>query len=440
MKIETRMDHARVPAGQDNVVHLLVTLAAPGRATGDPRPRVNLAAVIDRSGSMAGKKLGYAKDAVRLLIDQLGPEDRFSLVAFDDEVLPLAENAGAGELDAARDAVAGIVDGGSTNLSGGWLKGIELAGRGAAPGSVNAVLLLTDGQANGGITDPDALAALGAGVYTGQGIRTSCLGLGADFSEDLLKGVAAAGGGRFYYIESPDQAPEVFKEELGGLLAVVAQNVEVELAFADGVSGVAQITGHPWKAGPACCRALLGDFRDRQVKHLLLAVRIPAVSDVTDMHLASMRVTYAELGEGALDIKSQKRNLVVRVVGAAEAARPADPEVLLHIGLQQAAQARRDAVKRIDIGDVAGAAKVLEGNRNSLRQMAPLVREPGLLEAEAKELDRRVAELREDRDVGDSRKIMVAEESYLSRSGYSENLSARNRRSRPPAGTADRNA
>ncbi len=305
MKLESRMDHTVVPTGTASVVHVLLTLTAPDSPAGRKRPALNLAAVLDRSGSMAGEKLDYAKRSTQLLLDQLAPDDRFSLVTFDDEVQPLVESATVSDPTALSAAIAGIQAGNCTNLSGGWLKSIELVSRNASEECVNAVLLLTDGQANAGIVNPDQLTALGQNVLKDKNIRTSCLGLGADFNEDLLKRVSEAAGGRFYYIESPDHAPEVFKEELGGLLDTVTQNVEVSLDFTDGVIGVAQLTGHPWKAEKSSYRVLLSDFHAAQVKHVLLAVQLPALAEPTDMHLASLSMTYAELREGAVDLKSQ---------------------------------------------------------------------------------------------------------------------------------------
>ena len=431
MNIQVRMDHPSVAVGAPGLVHVLLTVKAPASPASKIRPQLNVAVVLDRSGSMSGDKLNYAKESVRILLDQLRPDDRFSLVTFDNEVLPLVEGSRVGDKTDIKALISQIECGGSTNLSGGWIKGIELVACEAQAGNVDAVLLLTDGQANLGIVDHAQLVAMGESVNREQGVRTSCLGLGRDFNEDLLKNIASASGGRFHYIESPDHAPEVFQEELGGLLSVVAQNVELTLDFADGVTGVTQLTGHPWKVEGATCRLILGDFHDEQVKHVLLVAQLPAMTDLTDMLLASMKMNYAEIKEGSIEIKSQKQNLIVQIVDAADCAKSGDPEVLLHIGIQHAAQARQAAVAQLDKGNVTAATKVLEEQRDQLRSMAPKSSAPDRLNAEAAELDHRARELREDQDVQGSRKFMVAECACLSRTDYSAAQSNRKRHNRP---------
>jgi Ca-activated chloride channel family protein len=430
MKIEARFDHAVVPAGTSSIVHILLTMTAPEPVSGTPRPDLNIAAVIDRSGSMEGDKLAYAKESVRVLLDQLAPKDSFSLVAFDDQVLPLVESSRSADRTAVKEIVDQIDVGGSTNLSGGWIKGIELVSRSARKDTVNAVLLLTDGQANSGITDHDKLVGMGESTNNEKSIRTSCMGLGADFQEDLLRDIATAAGGRFHYIESPEDAPEVFNEELGGLLAVVAQNIEVELRFADGITGVAQLTGHPWKTDGNTSRLIIGDFGAGQVKHVLLVAELPAIADLTDVLLASMEMKYAQVENDNIQIKSQKQDLVVRVSDSTTPDEPADPEVLLHIGIQRAAQARKDAVHQMDEGDLDGAAKVLEARRDEIRYLARGSSQPDRMNTEADELDRRAKELRESQDATENRKFMVAEGTAMSQTNFSNFDSARQRRGR----------
>jgi hypothetical protein len=118
---ESRLDHPAPPAGAPRLVHALITLTAPDAPTGFIRPGLNVAAVIDRRGSMAGTKLEYAKLSVRVLVEQLGPRERFSLLAFDDPVLPLIEGVRTGDKTLIQAGIAQIECGGSTNLSGGWI-------------------------------------------------------------------------------------------------------------------------------------------------------------------------------------------------------------------------------------------------------------------------------------------------------------------------------
>jgi Ca-activated chloride channel homolog len=431
MNIETRFDHAVVPVGTSSVVHILITLAAPKVAAGTPRPDLNIAAVIDRSCSMGGEPLEYAKESVGLLLDQLGPNDRFSLVVYGSEVLPLVEGVRTSDHTETKSIVRNIGCEGMTNLSGGWLKGIELVSRDMNSDEVRAVLLLTDGQANEGITNPDKLEQLGKGVNDEQSIRTTCMGLGLRFNEDLLDDIATAAGGRFHYIESPEHAPAVFEEELGGLLEVVAQNVEVDLHVADGVKGIAQRTDYPCKLDGPDCKFVIGDFGSEQVKHLLLSVELPALKDLTDVTVATMGISYAEVGEDSVQIKNVSQELVVSVSDSSEPT-PPDPEVLLHIGIQRAAQARKDAIEKIDKKDIKAAVQMLELRRDELKSWADSASQPESLKTEADELDRRAKELRESQDVMESRKFMVAEGSAMSKGNYKNMHSARKRRRQDP--------
>lgn len=429
MKIEARFDHAIVPVGAPTVVHVLLTLSAPKAITAATRPNLNIAAVIDRSGSMSGEPLEYAKQSVRLLLDQLGPNDRFSLVAYDNEVLPLVEGVRGGDLTKIKSIVDQIQCGGSTNLSGGWLKGIELVSNGTSKDEVRAVLLLTDGQANMGITDPDQLVSLGKDVNDKQAIRTTCMGLGQGFNEDLLNGIATAAGGRFYYIQSAEHAPAVFKEELGGLLETVAQNVEIELTVADGITGVAQLTGYAWKTNGSTSKLIIGDFSSEQVKHALLAFELPALTDLADMVIATMRMSYAKVGKDSIQIQTIKQNLVVGI-SKDGGSTPPDPEVVLHIGIQRATEARKQAVFKIDKGDVEAATRILKLNRDELRNMASSASNPDMLREEAEELNRRAEELHERENVMESRKFMVSEGSSMGRTNYENLKSSRQRRNR----------
>jgi len=142
-------------AGRENVVDVLVRVQAPDAPkTGLPeRPPLNLALVIDRVGSMSGEPLHEAKRCATLMIESLKASDRASVVAYDDTVQVFAESQPVKSKEKFKAAIAHIHDGGSTNLHGGWLKGAEQAAKHLDPAVISRVLLLSDGNANVGLTN-----------------------------------------------------------------------------------------------------------------------------------------------------------------------------------------------------------------------------------------------------------------------------------------------
>ena len=218
---------------------LVVRVKAAPVQTGQRRAPVDVAFVLDRSGSMAGPKLELVKQAVNTAVGLLRDDDRAALVIYDNEVESLQPLAPAtSRMKAAlRLALHGVDAGGSTYLSGGWLAGCdELAGA-MDPDDrtrVRRALLLTDGQANVGIVEPSELAKH-AGELRRRGIGTTALGVGEDFDELLLSGMSEAGGGNFQYVERPDQLPAFFQEEIGELTTLVATGLTLAITLPHGV-------------------------------------------------------------------------------------------------------------------------------------------------------------------------------------------------------------
>ncbi|KAJ8603278.1 hypothetical protein CTAYLR_006968 [Chrysophaeum taylorii] len=200
------------------------------------RPDVDIAVVLDRSGSMAGNKLKLCKETLNLLINELRASDSFGLVTFDHNVQVNSKLAVVGNSkEGATTAVERLRSGGTTNLSGGLLAGLELFGNSAAAATtgggdrVRAVLLLTDGHANAGITDVDRLQAVTRAALP-DGVQLYTFGYGSDHNADLLRKLASCAGdgrGGYYFVDSTDRVVGAFADCLGGLLSVVAQNVRL---------------------------------------------------------------------------------------------------------------------------------------------------------------------------------------------------------------------
>jgi Ca-activated chloride channel family protein len=375
MKTSILLDHEPVPAGR--VVRLLLRLEAEAAGSTDRLP-LNLSLVLDRSGSMYGGKLEAARAAAALLVRRLSPDDVVSVIAYDDEVHTVAEPAkGAAQAALPRDIEA-IETGGSTNLSGGWLRGRELVARNRLEGGVNRVILLTDGLPNVGITDPHRLTGLTSQAKQ-DGITTTTVGFGADYSERLLRAMADAGGGNMYYIEQEDQAASIFADELQGLLDLGAQNVSVEVRPAAAAQLVAVHHDYPSQQTAESIRVDLGDLYAREPKPLL-AEFLVTVDVVEATPVAELIVSGDVL---TTDGGVERQVITLPVTLSADEGARVEPDVRREMLLLEAARARRDALDRRERGDFDGAAASLRQLKHRLSAAAP---DDAELQQEADEL------------------------------------------------------
>src|SRR5437763_946535 len=204
---------------------LLLRIVPPTLAGTPRRPPLNLGLVLDHSGSMAGsRKIDYARQAAVYAIQQLLPEDRVSITIFDDTVKTLAPSALVRDKQHLIDLINRVQPAGSTALHAGWQAGARQVQSLPVPGGLNRVLLLTDGLANVGETNPDNIAT-DVKRLAGQGVSTTTMGVGNDYNEDLLEAMSRSGDGNYYYIESPRQLGDIFQTELLGLMATVGHHV-----------------------------------------------------------------------------------------------------------------------------------------------------------------------------------------------------------------------
>jgi Ca-activated chloride channel family protein len=223
-------------AGHENSVEVLIRVQAPDAPkSGLPERRpLNLAFVIDRSGSMAGEPLHQAKRCAAFMIDSLTATDRACVVAYDDSVEVFVYSRPVTNKEHFKSAIAHLRDGGSTNLHGGWLKGAEEAAGHLDPATISRVLLLSDGNANAGLTSTDQIATQCAQLAD-NGVTTSTYGLGSSFNEELMMAMARSGRGNGYYSETADSLLERFREEFSLLSSLCARRVQLRLSPLPGV-------------------------------------------------------------------------------------------------------------------------------------------------------------------------------------------------------------
>jgi len=297
LTITMNLDQELAPAEQTSQRILELVLQTPEATPGDQRLPLNLALVLDHSGSMAGDKLDYVKRAARHVVSLLQENDRAALVVFDQHVNILFHSLllDAETRPALISAIESIHTGGNTNLGGGWLTGCQEVAARVSSSTINHSLLLTDGLANEGITDPAELAQH-ARELSQRGVTTSTFGVGVDFNHHLLEDMANQGGGRFYFIESPDSIQHLFETEFKQLLTVFAHELEVSLSYPQELQVSVLGDWHSETIEPGKLRIFLGSISAGKKQELYLKAALPAMPAGT---ILPLKVSVRAQGENS---------------------------------------------------------------------------------------------------------------------------------------------
>ncbi len=291
--LSVRSERALVRAKSGSHRHLVVTIGAPRLEGAAARRPMNLAFVLDRSGSMGGGKLDFAKGAALAGIGRLQPRDRFAVVVYDQEITVTTPSMLATEeaRRAASAALAPVEARGSTDLCSGWLMGCRQIAERLDEQHVARALLFTDGQANHGETDPNALA-LHASALRARGIVTSTFGIGLDFDEHLLRGIADSGGGNARFIESNADFSRLLIEELSDTMDVVHRGLVLHIRVPAGPLGEAigvEVVG-PWAVvrREGGFDVALGDLVSEEQLEFVLRIMLPpgAVGSTADLQFS----------------------------------------------------------------------------------------------------------------------------------------------------------
>lgn len=381
MQADVRLSTKFLTTQSAHQVGMLVTAAgeAPAR-----RAPINIALVLDRSGSMAGPPLAAAQEAAARFVGFLGPADRLSVVIFDEQVHTIFGPATAGDV-AVGDAIARVMPGGTTNLSGGWLKGREHVASQLVEGT-NRVVLFTDGMANVGITAIPQLVGLTRGAAEAR-VTTSCFGFGESFNEELLREMSAAGRGNWWYIETLDRMGPIFEEEIEGLVSLAAQNLTIEIRLLHPrTQGVTFLQDYPVQRTAAGAFVVsLGDLYATSPRALGLIFHVEDVADLGQTPVGEVRLSADVVTPEGIE----HRVITMPAVANLDGAEHAEPTVERTFVRFEAARARREAVERADRGDLTGAAQALSHAAERLSLYgddAVLSEESADLRAEARRL------------------------------------------------------
>jgi Ca-activated chloride channel family protein len=210
------------------------------------RAPMNLAVVLDRSGSMQGAKIEKARQAACVAVDQLADDDFFSLVTFDNDTDVLISPdrvGGSRQREALKERIDRIRPGGGTAIHAGVTLGAQQLRRFIDKERVNRIVLLSDGLANVGPSRTSDLARLGSELRR-EGMSVTTIGLGDDYNEDLMTALAEASNANYYYVRDAEKLPGIFAEELGAARSLIARGVTIRITVPDGVR-IREIIGQP---------------------------------------------------------------------------------------------------------------------------------------------------------------------------------------------------
>jgi len=397
------LERARLSTSRDRV-HLAVTLVAQlGEAP--PRPHMDVRLVVDCSGSMSGDKFADAEQAATELVHRLRPDDVLGVIAFSDGAREVVAPARVGDGRAALAALQQLEAGGGTNIQAALELAQRIPPRRTHASDVALVMLLSDGEATNGITDPASLAAIARGAFDRGGVITTTIGVGTDFSEDTMVSIARESGGSYDFVGDPADVPRILTDELEQRALSVAQGLRVRVTLGHGVE-LAKLYGTRLLSGEehAAVRASevatdtrlareLGITRDRTAERdeglrmhlptfrrgdehvILLELDVPAGTSTTD--IARVALDYKDVvrgqnGHEEVQVRAERSTDTERV--AASLVRPVKRVVLAFEGglaLQEAAEA-------LSTGDAGRAVQALGERRALLEQAASVWRDPEL--------------------------------------------------------------
>jgi Ca-activated chloride channel family protein len=346
-RIELIPARRAVCSDESVVLDVLVRIIPPLPEVHFPRPPLNLALVLDRSGSMAeGKKMPFAREAAVFAVQQLLPTDRVSVTLFDNVVEVLVPGGPAADKPGLVRRIQQVQPRGSTDLHGGWAEGGRQAEAGLVPGAVNRVILLSDGLANVGVVDPNTIAAE-ARSLAARGVGTTTMGVGTDYNEDLLEAMALAGDGRYYYIESPVQLVDIFQTELQGLMATLGQKVSLGLEPMGGAA-VSDVLNDLEKAptGRLMLPNLVVDMP------VLVVVRLKLPPTPAGMAVLQVRLAWDAPRDGGRRVLRAALEGLPAVPMAEWSALPEDPDVREQVALLMVARAQKEAARAAERGDI----------------------------------------------------------------------------------------
>jgi Ca-activated chloride channel family protein len=336
-------------------------------ATTGKRTPVNVALVLDKSGSMSGDKIARAREAAISAVERLNGNDIVSVVTYDSTVSVVVPATKLTDRQTVIDQIKRIEAGGSTSLFAGVSKGAEELRKFLQRDRVNRVILLSDGLANVGPQSPSELGELGKSLSK-EGISVSTIGLGLDYNEDLMTSLARESDGNHVFVQQSTELVDVFNQEFNDVLSVVAQEVVIKVRCPVDVRPVRSLNGDAEITGQNVY-VKMNQLYSEQEKYVVLELELPARPNGSSMQVAEVSVSYTNMETKTEDRLSS--TIDVNFSSNQEiATNSVNKPVMVQCVLQCANLENEMATLLRDRGDIEGAKRRLEENSLFLKKNA----------------------------------------------------------------------
>jgi Mg-chelatase subunit ChlD len=354
--LDVRWGNDRAGTGQDAVLQVgFSTALANDRQQLRP---INLSLVIDKSGSMQeADKLVRVKEALLELVSKLRETDVLSIVVFDSQAHVLLPARALGDREYIKELIRQIEPGSSTNIHAGLMLGYHEALKNYSENSTNRVVLLTDGIANQGVTDPDRIAQDSL-RFNERGIDLSTIGVGLDLNKDLLRQLAKSGRGLFHFVADAEDIKKVFITEVQSLVSPVASEPNLEIDYDPGLE-LAQLYGYEPQSRKGVVRLKLDNMNQGLTQVVLLRFKVARGEAYNSRLPVRVRFTYYDLEQKKQVLKTQESFITVKDSLSGDLLK--DSEVGKNYSIAQLAQAIRDMAEAFEAGRFQEAEHLLTG-------------------------------------------------------------------------------
>lgn len=350
---------------------LAISLSAIAEAS-DRNVPLNLCLILDHSGSMSGRPLETVKKAANQIVDRLKEGDRLSVVVFDHRAKVLVPNQIVSDREAIKQKINRLAADGGTAIDEGLRLGIEELAKGKKE-TVSQAFLLTDGENEHG---DNKRCLKFAQLAAGYNLTLNTLGFGDNWNQDILEKIADAGGGTLSYIQRPEQAVDEFARLFNRVQAVGLTNAYLLFSFMPKVrlaelKPVAQVSPDTielpvQQEADGRFAVRLGDLMkdtERVVLANMYLGQFPAGKHV----IARVQVRYDDPAQNQTGLLSENIPVEVSVVPAYQG--EANPEVQQHILALAKYRQTQLAEAKLQQGDRAGAATMLQTAAKTALQM-----------------------------------------------------------------------